>query len=105
MGLCRWFRNGHSGGVELLREAQEQLIDMARSNIAPDIATTNAFLQALCSLRRPMLAESILLLTNMVESNIVKPDEYTYSIILSALGKGMVIKVVFDKEMRHHFFI
>lgn len=74
--------------MELLDDAKTALSNMARNQIAPDTATVNAFLQALCSLARPKVAEGLLLLTAMVDLKIIVPDDYTYSILFKALGKG-----------------
>lgn len=96
IGLCRIARNDFGEGrVAALQEAQLALVEMARRNIVPDTATVNAFLQALCALRRPKVAESILLLTAMVDLKLVVPDDFTYTILFSALGKGNLGRVRF----------
>ena len=91
IGLCRLFRSDSTGSIDSLKEAQLTLISMARSNIAVNTATINAFLQALCSLPRPLVAESLLLLTAMTELNMVAPDQYTYSTVFTFLGKGAIV--------------
>lgn len=91
IGLCRLFRTeNNTRALDSLKEAQSTLITMARSGIAVNTATINAFLQALCSLPRPLVSESLLLLTAMTELSMVSPDEFTYSTVFAFLGKGLI---------------
>ena len=90
IGLCQLFRSDSPGAIDSLKEAQSTLISMARNSIAVNTATINAFSQALCSLPRPLVAESLLLLTAMTELNMVAPDQYTYSTVFTFLGKGSI---------------
>ena len=89
IGLCRLFRSDTTAAIDSLKEAQSTLISMARSGIAVNTATINAFLQALCSLPRPLVTESLLLLAAMINMSMVAPDEYTYSTVFTFLGRGL----------------
>jgi len=76
--------------LDLLNDAKTALSNMARNQISPDTATINAFLQSLCSFAKPKVAEGFLLLTAMMDLKLMVPDDFTYSILFKALGKGLL---------------
>jgi pentatricopeptide repeat protein len=69
-----------------LKEAQFELIAMEESKLKPDTATMNAFIQALCAMQPARVTDALLILRAMKIENI-GPDDYTYSILFTALGK------------------
>ena len=56
--------------------------DMLLRNYSLDIATTNAYIQGLCEVKRDVRT-ALQVFYNMS----IEPDDYTYSILFSALGK------------------
>ena len=72
-------------------EALDRLINVLQ--IEPDIVTINAFMQGLCAMKTPHIRAALSLLQVMLSSDVgVKPDDYTYSILFSALGKAGLVK-------------
>ena len=69
-----------------LKEAQYELITMEEKNLKPDTATMNAFIQALCAMTPARVTDALLILRAMKIEDI-GPDDYTYSILFTALGK------------------
>lgn len=69
-----------------LKEAQYELIAMEEKKLKPDTATMNAFIQALCAMQPARVTDALLILRAMKIENI-GPDDYTYSILFTALGK------------------
>ncbi|KAJ1438596.1 hypothetical protein B484DRAFT_444451 [Ochromonadaceae sp. CCMP2298] len=79
---------------EYLRDAQLALLDMDRRDLRPDAATLNAFMQALCKQAQPRVRGALQLLQAMVQMQIA-PDDYTYSILFTALGRsGLVMQAL-----------
>ena len=69
-----------------LKEAQFELIMMEEMQLKPDTATMNAFIQALCAMQPARVTDALLVLRAMKIENI-EPDDYTYSILFTSLGK------------------
>jgi pentatricopeptide repeat protein len=69
-----------------IKEAQYELINMEENRLKPDTATMNAFIQALCSMLPARITDALLILRAMKIEDI-QPDDYTYSILFTALGK------------------
>lgn len=69
-----------------LKEAQFELITMEEMKLKPDTATMNAFIQALCAMQPARVTDALLILRAMKIENI-EPDDYTYSILFTSLGK------------------
>ena len=69
-----------------LKEAQFELITMEEKKLKPDTATMNAFIQALCAMQPARVTDALLILRAMKIENI-EPDDYTYSILFTSLGK------------------
>lgn len=70
-----------------IKEAQYELINMEENKLKPDTATMNAFIQALCSMQPARITDALLILRAMKIENI-QPDDYTYSILFTSLGKA-----------------
>eukprot|EP00596_Hydrurales_sp_CCMP1899_P005033 CAMPEP_0119043810 /NCGR_PEP_ID=MMETSP1177-20130426/26129_1 /TAXON_ID=2985 /ORGANISM="Ochromonas sp, Strain CCMP1899" /LENGTH=760 /DNA_ID=CAMNT_0007012765 /DNA_START=1106 /DNA_END=3388 /DNA_ORIENTATION=- len=69
-----------------IKEAQYELINMEENKLKPDTATMNAFIQALCSMLPARITDALLILRAMKIEDI-QPDDYTYSILFTALGR------------------
>ena len=59
---------------------------MEEMQLKPDTATMNAFIQALCAMQPARVTDALLVLRAMKIENI-EPDDYTYSILFTSLGK------------------
>lgn len=88
IGLCSLAVSAEDVGDReiYLKEAQFELIAMEESKLKPDTATMNAFIQALCAMQPARVTDALLILRAMKIENI-GPDDYTYSILFTALGK------------------
>lgn len=72
--------------IRLLLQAQLKLLDMYDNGLSVDTATINALLKGLCEVLPGGVLMSFNLLQAMTADGIA-PDEYTYSILLTALGR------------------
>lgn len=68
--------------------AQDALLEMEELCIDVDIATTNAFIQALCITSSPARIRDALLIFRALGTRGLQPDGYTYSILFTALGRA-----------------
>ena len=79
IGLCK-----QSSTIRDIDYASSVYSDMLQRNYTLDIATINAYIQGLCEVKRD-IPTALQVFYNI--SGNISPDDYTYSILFSALGK------------------
>jgi pentatricopeptide repeat protein len=76
-----------------MQEAKEVLEYMKSSGLSIDAATVNSYILSLCSSEPALVPEALSFVQSAIENGMI-PDEYTYSILFTALGKhGMIEEV------------
>lgn len=69
-----------------IRESTRALFVMEKEKLLPDLPTLNTFINALCAHKVSNIDTALLIYTIMLKLNI-HPDDYTYSILFTALGR------------------
>lgn len=72
--------------MEFLVLAFERLLDMDRRQILPDTITMNSMLQSICR-NHPSGVKTAMLMLEAMSVDRISLDDFTYSILFSALGK------------------
>ena len=78
-------------GDQYAFEAKNAFFDMIKTKLAPDTATMNAVIQNMCTGRSAL--EALELARAMIQEGF-HPDDFTYSILFTALGRAGEVEVV-----------
>lgn len=73
--------------IDTIYAVKEAFMEILRMNLVPDTVTMNAFIQSLCRNEPSRLKEAMEIVNAMLHEGFC-PDDYTYSILFTALGEA-----------------
>ena len=76
----------------LVQDVEFALEDMTQLGLVPDVATLNAYIQFLCALpEKNRVSKALSFLKSMILTKGSQPDDYTYSILFTAMGRAGLV--------------